>query len=195
MVEALREQGLIVAEKRPYVHAVGHCSRCGTVVEPRLSLQWFVAVAPLAKRAGDAVRAGETEFLPAADGRRASSAGSTTCTTGASAASCGGGIASRSGTARTARRWCSAPTTTPPSGEGWTQDEDVLDTWFSSALWPASTLGWPDETADLARYYPTDVLVTGYDIIFFWVARMMMFCTYIPPEVPFRRGGDPRPGA
>ena len=63
----------------------------------------------------------------------------------------------------------------------------MLDTWFSSALWPASTLGWPDETADLARYYPTDVLVTGYDIIFFWVARMMLFCTYIRPEVPFRQ--------
>jgi valyl-tRNA synthetase len=73
-----------------------------------------------------------------------------------------------------------------PPGEGWTQDEDVLDTWFSSALWPASTLGWPDRTPDFERYYPTSVLITGYDIIFFWVARMMMFCTFIAPEVPFR---------
>jgi valyl-tRNA synthetase len=79
------------------------------------------------------------------------------------------------------------PDEEPPSGEGWQQDEDVLDTWFSSALWPMSTLGWPDETEDLRRFYPTSVLVTGYDIIFFWVARMMMFCTYALPEVPFRQ--------
>ena len=75
----------------------------------------------------------------------------------------------------------------PPAGHGWVQDEDVLDTWFSSALWPASTLGWPDVTPDFERFYPTSVLITGYDIIFFWVARMMMFCTFIAPEVPFRQ--------
>ncbi len=184
VVEALREQGLIVAEKRPYVHAVGHCSRCGTVVEPRLSLQWFVAVATLAKRAGDAVRAGNTTFAPPPMADRYFS------------------------WVDDMHDWCISrqlwwghripvwygpdgetvvlgPDDADPTGEGWTQDEDVLDTWFSSALWPASTLGWPDETADLARYYPTSVLVTGYDIIFFWVARMMLFCTYIQPEVPF----------
>jgi valyl-tRNA synthetase len=186
VVEALREQGLIVAEKRPYVHSVGHCSRCGTVVEPRLSLQWFVAVAPLAKRAGDAVRAGETEFVPASMADRYFD------------------------WVDDMHDWCISrqlwwghripvwygpngetvvpgPDEDPPGGDGWRQDEDVLDTWFSSALWPASTLGWPDETTDLARYYPTAVLLTGYDIIFFWVARMMMFCTYIQPEVPFRQ--------
>ena len=110
VVDALREQGLIVAEKRPYLHSVGHCSRCGTVVEPRLSLQWFVAVATLAQRAGDPVRAGRRSSSP----RRwpiGTSTGSTTCTTGASAGSCGGATASPSGTARTARRWCPARTT------------------------------------------------------------------------------------
>jgi valyl-tRNA synthetase len=79
------------------------------------------------------------------------------------------------------------PDEEPPAGPGWVQDEDVLDTWFSSALWPASTLGWPDVTPDFERYYPTSVLITGYDIIFFWVARMMMFCTFIAPKVPFRQ--------
>ena len=85
---------------------------------------------------------------------------------------------------------CVGPDETPP--EGWTQDPDVLDTWFSSALWPFSTLGWPDDTQDLRAFYPTSVLVTGYDILFFWVARMMMFGLYAmrdrPPQdaVPFR---------
>jgi valyl-tRNA synthetase len=186
VVAALRQQGLMVDEKRPYLHAVGHCSRCSTVVEPRLSLQWFVAVESLAKRAGDAVRAGETEFVPASMAERYFD------------------------WVDDMHDWCISrqlwwghripvwygpdgetvvpgPDEDPPSGDGWRQDEDVLDTWFSSALWPASTLGWPDETRDLATYYPTSVLVTGYDIIFFWVARMMLFCTYIQPQVPFRQ--------
>jgi valyl-tRNA synthetase len=185
IVAALREQGLIVEEERPYLHAVGHCSRCGTVVEPRLSLQWFVRVPPLARRAAEAVRAGETVFVPASMADR------------------------YLGWVDDMHDWCISrqlwwghripvwygpegtvvvpgPDEQPPSGQGWLQDEDVLDTWFSAALWPASTLGWPDHTADLERHYPTDVLVTGYDIIFFWVARMMMFCTYVRPQVPFR---------
>ena len=186
VVDALRAEGLIVDEKRPYVHSVGHCSRCGTVVEPRLSLQWFVAVSSLAKRAGDAVRAGETEFVPPSMADRYFD------------------------WVDDMHDWCISrqlwwghripvwygpngetvvpgPDDDEPAGADWVQDEDVLATWFSSALWPASTLGWPDETADLERYYPTSVLVTGYDIIFFWVARMMLFCTYIRPEVPFRQ--------
>ena len=77
---------------------------------------------------------------------------------------------------------CVGPDEEPPAGEGWTQDADVLDTWFSSALWPFSTLGWPDDTADLRAFYPTSVLVTGYDILFFWVARMMMFGLYAMPD-------------
>src|SRR3954464_8511141 len=78
---------------------------------------------------------------------------------------------------------CLGPDEEPPPG--WVQDDDVLDTWFSSGLWPFSTLGWPDDTPDLRRYYPTSVLVTGYDILFFWVARMMMFGIHLTGEIPF----------
>ena len=193
IVAALREQGRIVAEKRPYVHAVGHCSRCRTTVEPRLSLQWFVQhrarwPGPPATRCATAGSGSSRPSWPSG-----TSPGSTTCTTGASPGSCGGATGSRSGTARTARRCASARTTRRRPGDGWRQDDDVLDTWFSSALWPFSTLGWPDETADLARFYPTSVLVTGYDILFFWVARMMMFGLYAmdgqqPFDVVFLHG-------
>jgi valyl-tRNA synthetase len=186
----LREEGRIVAERRPYTHAVGHCSRCDTVVEPRLSLQWFVRVEPLAKVAGDAVRDGRVRIHPPE-------------------------LAPRYfGWVDDMHDWCISrqlwwghripvwygpdgevvvvgPDDQPPTGEGWQQDDDVLDTWFSSALWPFSTLGWPDRTPELSRFYPTSVLVTGYDILFFWVARMMMFGLYAmrdsgqPPE-PFK---------
>ena len=193
VVAALREQGRIVAERRPYVHAVGHCSRCDTVVEPRLSEQWFVKVAPLAKAAGDAVRDGRVAIHPPAMATRYFE------------------------WVDNMHDWCISrqlwwghriPVWYGPSGErvcvgpddeqpwldadgqvvdGWRQDPDVLDTWFSSALWPFSTLGWPQDTADLRRFYPTDVLLTGYDIIFFWVARMMMFGLYAMDGVqPFR---------
>jgi len=183
VVQALREEGRIVAEKRPYLHSVGHCQRCGTVVEPRLSLQWFVGVESLAKVAGDAVRDGRTRFVPQEMARRYFD------------------------WVDNMHDWCISrqlwwghripvwygpngeqvsvgPDDEPP-GEGWYQDPDVLDTWFSSGLWPFSTLGWPDDTADMSRFYPTTVLVTGYDIIFFWVARMMMFGLYQTGEVPF----------
>ena len=200
VLAALREEGRVVAERRPYLHAVGHCGRCGTTVEPRLSLQWFVKVGPLAKAAGDAVRDGRVRIHPARSWPPGTSTGSTTCTTGASAGSCGGGTGSRSGTRPDGEVRCVGPDEAPP-GEGWTQDPDVLDTWFSSALWPFSTLGWPDDTADLRAFYPTSVLVTGYDILFFWVARMMMFGLYAMAEpgtgplgaVP--RRGPARPGA
>jgi valyl-tRNA synthetase len=172
VVRALREQGRIVAEKRPYVHSVGHCSRCGTTVEPRQSLQWFVRVGPLARAAGDAVRDGRVRLHPPEMNAR------------------------YFGWVDDMHDWCISrqlwwghriPVFYSPDGEvrcvgpdeaapeGWTQDPDVLDTWFSSALWPFSTLGWPDDTPDLRTFYPTSVLVTGYDILFFWVARMMMF--------------------
>ena len=189
VVRALREQGRIVAEVRPYVHAVGHCSRCGTTVEPRQSLQWFVRVAPLAKAAGDAVRDGRVRLSPPEMNAR------------------------YFGWVDDMHDWCISrqlwwghriPVFYGPNGqtvclgpdeqapEGWTQDPDVLDTWFSSALWPFSTLGWPDDTPDLRTFYPTSVLVTGYDILFFWVARMMMFGLYAMRDkapddaVPFR---------
>ncbi|MGP7998372.1 MAG: valine--tRNA ligase, partial [Streptosporangiaceae bacterium] len=192
VVAALREQGRIVAEVRPYVHAVGHCQRCGTTVEPRLSLQWFVRVAPLAKAAGDAVRDGRTRLHPAE-----------------MAARYFGWVDDMHDWCISRQLWwghripvwygpegqvvCAGPGEQAPPGAGWHQDPDVLDTWFSSALWPCSTLGWPDDTEDLRVFYPTSVLVTGYDILFFWVARMMMFGLYAmrqrPPgqAVPFRQ--------
>ena len=171
VVEELRKQGRVVAEKRPYVHAVGHCQRCETTVEPRLSKQWFVKVAPLAKAAGDAVRSGKVKIEPEEMSPRYFE------------------------WVDNMHDWCISrqlwwghriPVFYGPNGKvvvcgpgeeppaGYEQDQDVLDTWFSSALWPFSTLGWPDETASLKKFYPTSVLVTGYDILFFWVARMMI---------------------
>jgi valyl-tRNA synthetase len=191
VLAALREQGRVVAERRPYVHAVGHCQRCGTTVEPRLSLQWFVKVGPLAKAAGDAVRDGRVRIHPQQMAARYFD-----------------WVDDMHDWCISRQLWwghripvwygpdgevvCVGPGEEPPSGEGWHQDADVLDTWFSSALWPFSTLGWPDDTPDLRAFYPTSVLVTGYDILFFWVARMMMFGLYAmsgaDPEaaVPFR---------
>jgi valyl-tRNA synthetase len=190
IVAALREAGRIVKEVRPYLHAVGHCSRCGTTVEPRQSLQWFVRVAPLAKAAGDAVRDGRVALSPTEMNARYF-----------------GWVDDMHDWCISRQLWwghripvwyspqgevrCVGPNETAP--EGWTQDPDVLDTWFSSALWPFSTLGWPDDTPDLRAFYPTSVLVTGYDILFFWVVRMMMFGLYAnrgkaPQDaVPFRR--------
>jgi valyl-tRNA synthetase len=191
VVAALREEGRIAAEVRPYVHAVGHCGRCGTTVEPRLSLQWFVKVAPLAKAAGDAVRDGRVRLHPPEMAARYFD-----------------WVDDMHDWCISRQLWwghripvfygpygqvlCPAPGETPPTGPDWVQDSDVLDTWFSSGLWPFSTLGWPGDTPDLRAFYPTSVLVTGYDILFFWVARMMMLGLYAmkdePPEraVPFR---------
>jgi valyl-tRNA synthetase len=177
IVAALREQGRIVAEKRPYQHSVGHCSRCKTTVEPRLSLQWFVNTGPLAKAAGDAVRDGRVTIEPPELAKRYFA-----------------WVDNMHDWCISRQLWwghripvwygpggevvCVGPDEEPPAGEGWHQDEDVLDTWFSSGLWPFSTMGWPEQTETLAKFYPTSVLVTGYDILFFWVARMMMFGLY-----------------
>ena len=181
VVAKLKEMGRIVAEKRPYIHAVGHCSRCDTTVEPRLSKQWFVKVAPLAKAAGDAVRDGRVTIEPAELAPRYFE------------------------WVDNMHDWCISrqlwwghripvwygphdevivvgPGENPPAG--YTQDPDVLDTWFSSALWPFSTLGWPNTSDDVKKFYPTSVLVTGYDILFFWVARMMLFGLFAMDGIP-----------
>ncbi|MFE7747811.1 valine--tRNA ligase [Streptomyces sp. NPDC057428] len=183
IVAALRAEGRIVAEKRPYVHSVGHCSRCKTTVEPRLSMQWWVAVAPLAKAAGDAVREGKVKIHPQEMEKRYFD-----------------WVDNLHDWCISRQLWwghripvwhgpdgemvCVGPDDEAPTGEGWTQDSDVLDTWFSSGLWPFSTLGWPEQTDSLAKFYPNSVLVTGYDILFFWVARMMMFGLYVNDGVP-----------
>jgi len=171
VVAELKAQGRVVAEKRPYLHSVGHCSRCDTTVEPRLSMQWFVRVAPLAKAAGDAVREGRVKIEPKELEPRYFE------------------------WIDNMHDWCISrqlwwghqiPVWYGAQGDvlvlgpdekapaGYVQDPDVLDTWFSSGLWPFSTLGWPEITPDIKKFYPTSVLVTGYDILFFWVARMMM---------------------
>jgi valyl-tRNA synthetase len=185
IVAALRADGRIVAEKRPYVHSVGHCSRCKTTLEPRLSMQWWVKVETLAKAAGDAVRDGRVNIHPADMSQRYFD-----------------WVDNLNDWCISRQLWwghripvwhgpngetvCVGPDEQPAVGEGWTQDTDVLDTWFSSGLWPFSTLGWPEQTPDLEKFYPNSVLVTGYDLMFFWVARMMMFGLYaMDGEVPF----------
>jgi valyl-tRNA synthetase len=183
----LKDVGAIV-KVEDHHHSVGHCSRCGTVVEPLLSLQWFVKVEPLVGPAIDAVRTGESRFIPQRWeknyfhwmenlqdwcvsrqlwwGHRIPA---WYC------GDCGETVVSMD----------DAVTCTACGSSDLTQDEDVLDTWFSSALWPFSTLGWPNETDDLATFYPTSTLVTGFDIIFFWVARMMKMALHFTDRVPF----------
>ena len=186
LVEALDADGLL-ERVEDHEHAVGHCERCGTVVEPLLSTQWFVRIKPLAARALDAVADGQTRFTPEHWtntynewmtnihdwcisrqlwwGHRIPAwhcdvCGETFVTESApDACTCGGTLR---------------------------QETDVLDTWFSSGLWPFSTMGWPDDTLDLRRYYPTTLLITAHDIIFFWVARMMMLGLWFKQDVPFR---------
>ena len=187
IVKALEEQGYLV-KIEPHKHNVGTCYRCGTVVEPRVSMQWFVKMEPLAKPAIDAVRNGDTKFVPERFdkiyfnwmenirdwcisrqlwwGHRIP----------AWYCDCGETVVSRE-----------TPTACPHCGGAHLyQDEDTLDTWFSSALWPFSTLGWPDNTEDLKYFYPTSTLVTGYDIIFFWVARMIFSGIEHMGETPFK---------
>ncbi|MFW6106220.1 MAG: valine--tRNA ligase [Desulfovermiculus sp.] len=188
LVKDLKDQGFLIRQE-PYRHKVGQCYRCQTVIEPSVSKQWFVATSSLACKAKAAVDDGKTRIFPAnwknlydewldtiRDwcisrqiwwGHRIPA---WTCQ------KCGQLIVARD-----------EPLHCPSCGEGaLVQDQDVLDTWFSSALWPFSTLGWPDDTRDLQVFYPTSVLITGFDIIFFWVARMMMMGLEFMPEVPFR---------
>jgi valyl-tRNA synthetase len=186
-IRDLEEQDLLI-EEEDYVHQVGHCYRCRKVVEPSLSKQWFVKVEPLAKPAIEAVKNGSTRFVPQQWektyyewmnnirdwcisrqlwwGHRIPV---WTCS------ECGEVIVRRED-----------PTSCPKcQNSKLIQDEDVLDTWFSSALWPFSTMGWPEKTDALEVFYPTTVLVTAFDIIFFWVARMMMMGLKFMKNVPF----------
>jgi valyl-tRNA synthetase len=188
VVADLETAGLL--EKiEPHAHKVGVCSRCSTVVEPLISEQWFVRVKEMANRAIEAVKRGDTTFFPHRWektffewmenihdwtisrqlwwGHRIPAYRCLRCNETIIAAerphACG-----------------------KCGGNDIAQDEDVLDTWFSSGLWPFSTLGWPEDTADLRKYYPTSLLITGFDIIFFWVARMMMLGLEFTGQVPFR---------
>lgn len=187
VVADLEEQGYLV-KVADHDHAVGHCQRCHTVVEPLVSKQWYVKMEPLAKPAIEAVKDGRTVFVPERFTKIYMN------------------------WLENIRDWCISRqlwwghripawycencgqtsvsredlTVCPHCGSKVEQDPDVLDTWFSSALWPFSTMGWPEETAELKKFYPTSVLVTGYDIIFFWVARMMMMGLEFRKEVPFK---------
>jgi len=184
--EALAEQGRIIAEKRPYLHSVGHSERSGEPIEPRLSLQWWVKVDSLAKAAGDAVRDGDIVIHPKSlESRWFAWVDDMHDWCISRQLWWGHRIPIWHGP--DGQRVCVGPDETPP--EGWEQDPDVLDTWFSSALWPFSTMGWPDRTPDLETFYPTSVLVTGYDILFFWVARMVMFGTFVAQDDAITDGG------
>ena len=186
VVEDLKAEGLLL-EIIEHEHSVGECYRCKSVIEPHVSTQWFVKVKPLADRARAAVP-GETRILPGQwekvyydwlDNIRdwcisrqiwwGHRIPAWTCE------GCGELVVSTVD-----------PDRCPKCGDTrLAQEEDVLDTWFSSALWPFSTLGWPDKTPELAAFYPTSVLVTGFDILFFWVARMMMMGLHFMERVPF----------
>ncbi|MBI5186327.1 MAG: valine--tRNA ligase [Nitrospinae bacterium] len=188
VVEDLEKEGLL-EKVEDYLHSVGGCYRCHTVVEPTISRQWFVKIKPLAEPAMEAVRSGKIRIIPK----------------------------NWENTyfewMENIRDWCisrqiwwghripawhcgdcrevNVAVETPEKcvkcgGASLTQETDVLDTWFSSALWPFSTLGWPENTQSLKKFYPTSVLVTGFDILFFWVARMIMFGLKLMGDVPFR---------
>jgi len=188
VVEDFERDGVLI-KIEDYRHMVGHCYRCKTIVEPNLSLQWFVKTKPLAKAATESVRDGRTRIIPVMWEKTYFE------------------------WMENIKDWCisrqiwwghripawycgqceevivskETPTSCPKCGFGLlTPETDVLDTWFSSALWPFSTMGWPKETKELKRFYPTSVLVTGFDILFFWVARMMMMGLKFMGEVPFR---------
>jgi len=185
LVEQLQQDGVIekIVDHR---HAVGHCDRCSTVVEPLVSKQWFVKIAPLAAEAIRAVEDGRVVFLPD-NWAKTYYEWMTNIHDWCISRQLWWGH-------RIPAWYCDAcgetvvsedDPTTCRCGASLRQDTDVLDTWFSSGLWPFSTLGWPDKTDELARYYPTTLLLTGFDIIFFWVARMIMLGLKFAGDVPF----------
>lgn len=189
IIEDLKELGLFKEEEK-IVHSVGHCYRCGTVVEPYLSYQWFVKMQPLAEKALKAWKDGEIVFYP----KKWENTYEHWLTTirdwcisrqlwwghripAWTCSECGEVIVAREEPCKCPK--CNA------SKEKLEQDPDVLDTWFSSWLWPFSTLGWPEKTLDFEKFYPTTALVTAYDIIFFWVSRMIMAGLEFTGKVPF----------
>ena len=192
IVERLEEGGL-VEKIEPYVYTVPHGDRSNVVIEPFLTDQWYVDAKTLAKPAIDAVKRGRTVFVPKnwentyfhwmeniqpwCISRQLWWGHQIPAWYGPDA---------EIFVAEDEAQAAALAKKHYGKGVALTRDEDVLDTWFSSALWPFSTLGWPDETPEVKRYYPTDVLVTGFDIIFFWVARMMMMGLHVMEEVPFR---------
>ena len=186
--EELAKLGLERGSKK-HVHSVGHCQRCHTVVEPMMSTQWFVKMEPLAKPAIEAVEQGKTKFVPETWTKTFFHWMNNIrdwC------------ISRQLWWGHRIPAWycadCNQPTVareTPTAcvhcgGKQLNQDEDVLDTWFSSWLWPFATLGWPEQTRELRTFYPTTVMETGYDILFFWVARMLMAGLHFMKKVPFR---------
>ena len=188
LVKELQEIGALVSIEE-HEHAVGHCSRCHSTIEPMISTQWFVKMESLAKPAAEAVKNGDIKFVPERFtkiycnwldnirdwcisrqlwwGHRIPA---WYCD------DCGETIVSRT----------DVDVCPKCGGRHLRQDEDVLDTWFSSGLWPFETMGWPDETPELKQFYPTSTLVTGYDIIFFWVARMVMMGLEFGKDIPFK---------
>ncbi|MDP7473206.1 MAG: valine--tRNA ligase, partial [Vicinamibacterales bacterium] len=187
VVEQLERDGAL-DHTEDHRHAVGHCQRCGTVVEPLVSTQWFVRIGPLAEPAIDAVRTGRITFVPE-NWEKTYFEWMTNIHDWCISRQLWWGH-------RIPAWYCDAcdrtivAEETPARcacGGALRQDTDVLDTWFSSGLWPFSTMGWPEPTADLERYYPTSVMITGLDIIFFWVARMIMLGLKFGQEVPFRK--------
>jgi valyl-tRNA synthetase len=186
IVEDMQALGLI-ERIEPYRHAVGLCYRCKTVVEPLVSKQWYVNVKPLAEVAMAAVRERRIRIVPRSWTKTYAHWMENIRPWCISRQLWWGHripawYCERDGSLHVSRADLTA---CPQCGGPVRQDPDVLDTWFSSGLWPFSTLGWPDDTADLAAYYPTSVLVTGYDILFFWVARMAMLGLHLTKEVPF----------
>jgi valyl-tRNA synthetase len=184
----LKDLGLERGSK-PHVHAVGHCQRCQTVVEPTLSTQWFVKMEPLAKPAIEAVEQGKTKFVPESWAKTyfhwmhniRDWCISRQLWWGHRIPVWYCGACQQMTVARTTPNFCGHC-----GSADLQQDNDVLDTWFSSWLWPFATLGWPHETRELKTFYPTTMLDTGYDILFFWVARMMMAGLHFMKKVPFR---------
>jgi len=186
VLAALKEKGLLHGEKK-HAMSIGRCQRCDTVVEPWLSTQWFVRMKSLAEKALQVVRDGEVRLVPdfwVATYEHWLENIQDWCISRQlwwghriPAYFCPEGHVSVSEEDLSTCSRCGAPVE---------QDPDVLDTWFSSGLWPFSTLGWPDDTEDLRTFYPTSLLITGFDILFFWVARMIMMGCHLAQDVPFR---------